>query len=78
MGEARRGRNTGALLAALRPFAKFTHEPDAMKREPWEVFVPTEGEVWFYVGEKQQLGRAHLHTDDFRRARALVLRSEEG
>ena len=77
MGEARRNQYIKTLLDALRPFAKFTHETDPAKHRPEEIFVPTEGSVWLYVGEVEQLGKVHLHTDDFQRARALVLQSAE-
>ena len=76
MGEARQRQNSKALLNALRPFAQFTHEHDPAKRKSHEIFVPTEGDVWFYVGKAEQVGEAHLHTNDFKRARELVLHSE--
>ena len=65
-------RRINELEDALRPFARFTHETDATKRAPHEVFVPTEGDVWFYVGRAEQVGRCHLHTDDFKRARRVL------
>ena len=77
MGEARRRprgdrAEVAKLKAALKPFTRFTHERDPMKRAQHEVFVPTEGDVWFYVGEAEQVGKAHLHTDDFKRAKRAM------
>lgn len=59
------------LELALRPFARFTSE-SWDKRDPvHDVFVPTTGPVWLYVG----LGNSsipHLHTDAFETARKLL------
>lgn len=65
-------RRINELEDALRPFARFTHERDPEKRTPEEIFVPTEGDVWFYIGRAAQVGKAHLHTDHFRRARRVL------
>ncbi len=60
------------LERALRPFARFTHEVDAMKRQSWEVLVPVDGCVSLYVGKPEQIGKSHLHTDDFRVVRRVL------
>ena len=65
-------RRVRVLEGALRPFAKFTHVPDRIhSKEPHEVFVPAEGDVWLYVGQVDE-APAHLHTNDFQLARSLV------
>ena len=60
------------LEAALRPFARFTHEADGSKRDRDEIFLPTEGDVWLYVGHRGDGASAHLHTDAFATARSLL------
>ncbi len=59
------------LERALYPFAKFSHTKEGMR--PFEdIFVPTEGPVWFYVGKPLEGSRMHMHTDDFKLARRLL------
>ena len=58
------------LEDALRPFARFTHERDLLKRD--DVFVPADGPVWFYIGHFEGQDRCHLHTDDFEEARKML------
>ncbi len=71
--EIRLQRRVRDLEGALQPFARFTHIPDRLeKKRPDEIFVPTEGDVWLYVGTAEPHARAHLHTDDFQLARSLV------
>ena len=71
--EIKLSRRVRELEAGLRPFAKFTHVPDRIEpKKPHEVFVPTEGDVWLYVGQADPRSAAHLHTDDFQLARSLV------
>ena len=71
--EIRLSRRVRELEGALRPFAKFTHVPDRITpKKPHEVFVPTEGDVWLYIGEADPHAPAHLHTNDFQVARMLV------
>lgn len=65
-------RRVRELEKALRPFARFTHEPDGMKRAQGDIFVPTQGDVWFYVGHNAEGHRPHLHTDAFATARRLL------
>ena len=71
-------RRVRVLEKALRPFARFTHESAAEKMargeqpDPNDVFVPDKGDVWFYIGQKDPHTRAHLHTDDFQRARQVL------
>ncbi len=71
-------RRVRLLESALRPFARFSHESAATKiargetPDPNDVFVPDRGDVWFYIGQADPRTRAHLHTDDFQRARSLV------
>ena len=76
--EIRLQRRVCVLEGALQPFSRFSHESPASKvargvaPDPDDVFVPTEGAVWFYVGAPLEGCRMHLHTDDFQLARSLV------
>ena len=59
------------LESALRPFARFSHESWDKRDSVHDVFVPTTGPVWLYVG----LGNKsipHLHTDAFETARRVL------
>ena len=60
------------LETALRPFSRFTHEKDGSKRAKGDIFVPIEGDVWFYVGLADDYAAAHVHTDSFKAARAAL------
>lgn len=70
--EIKLSRRVRELEAGLRPFSKFTHVPDRIEpKKDGEIFVPTEGDVWLYIGQSDE-SPAHLHTDDFQLARSLV------
>ncbi len=56
--EIRQKQRIRNLEEALRPFA--------------EIVVPTEGDVWFYVGVAQEGFPAELHTRDFTKARVAM------
>lgn len=66
-----------ALEDALRPFTRFTHEimPDGSADDDSGIFVPAEGDVYLYVGKAPELGLrpSPLHTDDFERARIVMI-----
>jgi hypothetical protein len=59
------------LENALRPFARFSHE-SWEKRGADDIFVPTEGEIWLYIGALGDGKPGHLHTDAFAAARKVM------
>ena len=67
--EIRLQRRVRDLEGVLQPFSRFTH---VEKKAADEIFVPTEGDVWLYVGTADPHAPAHLHTNDFQLARSLV------
>lgn len=65
-------RRVRELEVALFPFAKFTREADGSRRSKDEVFLPTEGPAWLYVGHHADGVRVHLDTSDFARVREVL------
>ena len=65
-------RKVRELEGALRPFARFSNDRTGLGWKVDDIFVPTEGDVWLYVGTADPHAPAHLHTNDFRLARSLV------